>query len=148
MSSKPVYDRLVFYAGDSIFSEGDEGNWAYLVQSGSVEIYKLAPDGSERILALLGPGRLFGEMALIDDQPRMAGARAKGETTLVLIDRDHLLKTVRNSPPLVRELLQNFSNNLRSITRRHLEQSQADKDAAKDGPCKPEPRPYVGERLS
>ena len=37
MNGKPVYDRLVFYAGDKVFAEGDEGNWAYLVQSGKIE---------------------------------------------------------------------------------------------------------------
>lgn len=139
MSTRIVYDRLVFYAGDLIFAEGDTGNWAYLIQAGRIEILKRDPTGGERSLAVLGPGRLFGEMALIDEQPRMASARALTNCTLVLIDRDTMLDKVRKSPPLVRELLQNFSINLRALTRRHMEEK-----ATVDGG----PRPYVGERVS
>ena len=141
MAAKVIYDRLVFHEGDEIFAEGEVGNWAYLIQSGKIEISKKGPDGIERMLAMLGPGRLFGEMALIDDQPRMATARATCETTLVLIDRDVVLGKIRNSPPLVRELLQNLSINLRSQTRRQMNDSKAD-------PAKQEARPYLGNRQS
>ena len=120
MSGKVVYDRLVLYPGDEIFAEGDRGNWAYLIQSGKIAIVKLRPDGSEVVLATLGPGRLFGEMALIDDQPRMATARALIETQLILIDRLTFNQKLAKTDPLMRELLQNFANNLRAITNRRL----------------------------
>ncbi len=76
MVEKPVYDRLVFYAGDVIFKEGEDGNWAYLIQSGKIEIFCESAHGGFDQLGILGPGRLFGEMALIDNVPRMATARA------------------------------------------------------------------------
>jgi len=120
MSGKVVYDRLVLYPGDEVFAEGDKGNWAYLVQSGKVAIVKQRPDGTEVCLATLGPGRLFGEMALIDDQPRMATARAVVESQLILIDRFTFNQKLSKCDPLMRELLQNFANNLRSITTRRL----------------------------
>ena len=120
MTAKVVYDRLVLFAGDEIFAEGDVGNWAYLVQSGKVAILKTRADGQEEVLAVLGAGRLFGEMALIDNQPRMATARAVAETTLVLIDRYTFTTKMAKSDPLIRQLLQNFTHNLRTITRRHL----------------------------
>jgi CRP-like cAMP-binding protein len=123
MPSNQIYDRLVFYEGDDIFSEGENGAWAFLVQSGKVGIVKRRLDGGEVTLAVLGPGRLFGEMALIDDQPRMATARALAKTTLILIDRDVITSKLEKCPPLIRELLQNLTNNLRSITLRHIETS-------------------------
>lgn len=114
MAGKIVYDRLVFYPGDEIFTEGEEGNWAYLVQSGKIEIVKHKPDGSTIRLALLGPGKVFGEMALIENQPRMATARAILESVVILISAEVIQEKVSKTDPLVRALLQNFSDNLRS----------------------------------
>lgn len=120
MAGKPVHDRLVFYPGDIVFCEGEEGNWAYLIQSGKIEIFNVRPDGSECSLAVIGPGRLFGEMALIDAAPRMASARAVEVTTLVLVNNKVLTQSLEKASPLVRELLKNLSNNLRALTRKHL----------------------------
>jgi len=114
MAGKIVYDRLVFYPGDEIFTEGEEGNWAYLVQSGQIEIIKHKADGSAVRLALLGPGKVFGEMALIENQPRMATARAILESVVILISSEMIQERVSKTDPLVRALLQNFSDNLRS----------------------------------
>jgi CRP-like cAMP-binding protein len=139
--SKPIYDRLVFYEGDDICLEGEPGVWAFLIQTGKVGIIKRRVDGTEVMLAVLGPGRLFGEMALIDDLPRMATARALAKTTVILIDREIVLSKINKSPPLVRELLQNLTSNLRSMTRRHVELGG---NSAEE----PEPRPYVGPRLT
>ena len=130
MAGKVVYDRLVLFPGDEVFSEGDRGNWAYLIQSGKIAIVKRKPDGGEVVLAVLGPGRLFGEMALIDDQPRMATARSLTESQLILIDRYTFNTKVKKCDPLVRELLQNFTNNLRSITQRKLTETFPDEAAA------------------
>ncbi|OIR09148.1 cAMP receptor protein [mine drainage metagenome] len=120
MAGKVVYDRLVLFPGDEVFAEGDRGNWAYLVQAGQVAIVKRTPAGEEVVLGVLGPGRLFGEMALIDDQPRMATARALTSCQLILIDRYTFNSKLQKSDPLVRELLQNLTNNLRAITSRTL----------------------------
>jgi CRP-like cAMP-binding protein len=79
-------------------------------------------------------------MALIDDLPRSATARALTKATLILIDRELVLEKIAKSPPLVRELLQNLSSNLRSLNRRHMEAAGTGKDD--------DPRPYLGSRLS
>jgi len=139
MQGKPVHSRLVFYPGDLVFSEGDEAGWAYLVQSGKIEIFTIKPDGKEYTLAMLGPGRLFGEMALIDELPRMASARAIEMTTLVLISNEILSKSLENAPPLVLELIHNISNNLRSLTRTHLVNAGIENEG---------PRPYIGKVIS
>ncbi len=125
MSGK-VYDRLVFYAGDEVFAEGEEANWAYLIQKGEVEIVKDRPDGKTERLAVLGPGRLFGEMALIDDHPRMASARAVTDCVLVLINTEMLSGKISKCDPLLRELIHNFTINLREMGRLHVAHKAAE----------------------
>lgn len=113
VQKKIVYDRLVFYPGDEIFAEGDEPNWAYLIQSGEIEIVKKTARGEEVRLSVLEAGRLFGEMALLEERPRMASARALSKTVCVLISAKVLQDRVEQSDPLVRALLMNLSDKLR-----------------------------------
>jgi CRP-like cAMP-binding protein len=141
MNEKRVHDRLVFYPGDLVFAEGEEGNFAYLVQAGKIEIFKHRTDGTEHSLAMLGAGRLFGEMALIDSAPRMASARAAEQTTLVLVSNELLQKSLQKSHPLVAELIRNMANNLRAITREHIEKSASASATAEES------RPYIGKVL-
>ena len=120
MVAKIVYDRIVFYPGDQIFAEGDEGNWAYLIQSGQIEIVKQTPDGSAMRVALLKAGQMFGEMALLEELPRMASARAISESVVVLISAETMLDRIGKSDPLIRAMLNNMSKNLRSTVNRKV----------------------------
>ena len=70
-----------FTDGEYIFREGESAAYAYVVKSGTVEITKHSADG-EQVLAELVAPTLFGEMALIDGNPRSAGARAKDNTVV------------------------------------------------------------------
>ena len=78
-----------YQINDLIFPENEIGNEAFIVKSGSVEIFKtLYKDGKkvrETVLGTLGEGSLFGEMALIEDEKRMAGARAVGGPVFVYV---------------------------------------------------------------
>lgn len=107
-----VLERKVFYAGQKIFSEGDRGDRAYLIQSGSVDIIK-----NEMPLATLNAGELFGEMALIDDKPRMATAMAQTDVTVVIISRDSFNEKLSKADPFIRGLLNIFVRNIRNLTR-------------------------------
>ncbi len=107
-----VLERKVFYAGQKIFAEGEEGDRAYLIQDGTVEIVK-----NGMPLATLGRGELFGEMALVDDQPRMAAARAVTDTSVVIISRDTFREKLAKSDPFIRGLLNIFVRNIRNLTR-------------------------------
>lgn len=91
-------------AGEVLFCEGDQGREAYLIESGAIEIFLDRPDGS-RVLARLGPDELFGEMALVGDQTRTAGARAVAPTVLTLITHETLADHLERASPLVRHLL-------------------------------------------
>jgi len=82
MAADSVLQRQTFKSGDQIFKEGDEGNMAYVVQEGEVEVVKII-DGHEKVLGTVGKGGIYGEMALIDSKPRMAAARAAGGVTIM-----------------------------------------------------------------
>ncbi|MBI5165633.1 MAG: cyclic nucleotide-binding domain-containing protein [Magnetospirillum sp.] len=107
-----VLERKVFYAGQKIFNEGDSGDRAYLIQDGTVEIIK-----GGITLATLGRGELFGEMALVDDQPRMASARAVTDLSVVIVSRDTFREKLSKADPFIRGLLNIFVRNIRNLTR-------------------------------
>jgi len=96
-------------AGEVIFHEGEQGDEMFVILSGTVLINKLIPGAGDEALTFLGRGDYFGEMALIDHQPRSAGARAHdGGVTVLAIPRDvvaGLLNIERiSSLPLLRLL--------------------------------------------
>jgi CRP/FNR family cyclic AMP-dependent transcriptional regulator len=116
MSTAKFLERKVFYPGQKIFSEGEDGTRAYVVERGLVEIAKEGPDGEERVLGTVAQGGIFGEMALIDNQPRMASARAVQETTCIFISRQTFDEKMRKADPFIRGLLQIFVRNIRNMT--------------------------------
>jgi uncharacterized protein (TIGR02266 family) len=75
--------------GQIIFREGSSGDWVYVILSGSVEISKMV-GGEKYIVEMLGTGEVFGELGFIGGIKRTATARAIGETTLGIIDREFL----------------------------------------------------------
>jgi EAL domain-containing protein (putative c-di-GMP-specific phosphodiesterase class I) len=97
-------NRQVFEAGATIFNEGDEGNCAYLIESGRVEIIATI-NGVPQQVNVLGSNELFGEVALIDHQPRTATARAQEKVILILIQRVMVNELLEKTDPIVRHLL-------------------------------------------
>jgi CRP/FNR family cyclic AMP-dependent transcriptional regulator len=112
MQQGKILERKVFYAGQKIFKEGDRGDRAYLIQDGTVEIVK-----NGMPLATLSKGELFGEMALVDDQPRMASANAVTDVSVVVISRDVFREKLAKADPFIRGLLSIFVRNIRNLTR-------------------------------
>lgn len=96
--------RRILRSGELLFHESDPGHSAYLIESGQVRIY-VGEGAAAMTLAELGPGDLVGEMAMIDDAPRTASAVAIEETTLLVIDREHLADRIVQTDPVVRALL-------------------------------------------
>lgn len=97
-------DREVFAAGEQIFKVGDAGDCAYLIEKGSVEIFAM-DQGVERLVSLMGKDEMFGEIALIDHQPRTATVRAAEKTVLVPIRRKLVDGLLEKSDPILRHLL-------------------------------------------
>jgi diguanylate cyclase len=91
-------------AGTLLFSEGDPPGSAYLIESGRVEIS--TGSGERRlVLSYLEAGALLGEMAVIDDAPRSATARAMTDCTLIEIRRDQIVERLGEADPIIRVLL-------------------------------------------
>lgn len=115
-----VLERRVIYPGERVFREGEEGNCAYVVEDGVVEIYKQV-DGKDVVIGTVTKGGILGEMALIDNQPRMAGARVVKMATLVTVPRATFQEKLAKADPFIRGLLGIFVKNIRAITARKLE---------------------------
>ena len=99
--------------GDVLFREGEVGDFAYQIVSGEIEICKF--NGDEYItLSKLKKGSLFGEMALIDKQPRSAMARATKESVVREIDQNAFLTYLKNSPQTAFGMMQQLSSYARS----------------------------------
>ncbi|MBW3671759.1 MAG: cyclic nucleotide-binding domain-containing protein [Acidobacteria bacterium] len=88
-----------FHSGSMIFREGDAGDKLYIILDGRVRISKFIPGVGEEALAVLGRGDFFGEMALIDEQPRSADAKAhETPATVLSIDRGTLNEILSMDP--------------------------------------------------
>ncbi len=94
-----------FEAGEVIFRRGQRGRYAYMIESGSVEI-STERGGRKVVVAELGQGELFGELALIHEQERTATATAAEACTLIVIGAQKLEETLREASPLARKLLE------------------------------------------
>jgi CRP-like cAMP-binding protein len=110
------FTRRQFRAQERIFEQGDAGEHAFVVDGGLVEIAQVC-GGRSRVLGRIGPGGIFGEMALIDDAPRMARATAVENTVCLLIARDRFRAKIDAADPLIQALLRIFVQNIRSLTR-------------------------------
>ncbi len=88
-------------AGATLFEEGDEGDSAYLVVSGEVEVVKTTED-QQVVLAVHGPGAVIGEMALLREAPRSATVRARQDAALIAIPKDTLDELLETSPGAAR----------------------------------------------
>ena len=97
-----------------IFREGEPGEAAYLVETGSVGIFKTV-EGEEIQLATMKEGELFGEMAIIDGSSRMAHAVALEDSVIVAIPRAGLEALLNKQAPMVKTLIQILVDNLRNV---------------------------------
>jgi HlyD family secretion protein len=102
-----------FTNGEYIFREGESAAYAYVIKSGTVEITKHSTVG-EQVLAELAAPTIFGEMALIDGNPRSAGARANADTVVTEVTAEAFVKYLKQNPNAGIQIMKNISNNLRT----------------------------------
>ena len=114
-----ILQRQIYDPGDQIFKEGDEGRLAYVIEEGEVELFKTVDD-HEQVLGTVGKDGIFGEMALIDNQPRMANARAIKSTTIICVTRQMFDEKVNKADPFIRGLLKILADNNRDMTSKWL----------------------------
>jgi signal transduction histidine kinase len=111
-----------FSAGQEIFKEGDDGDGVYVVQDGLVEISGLVDHKVRLAFSQVGPGDIFGEMAVLENKPRSACAVAKEAATVHFIPRAEMLALVERSPALALALLREISHRLREFNRQYLQE--------------------------
>ena len=106
-------DERTLTGGEYLFREGESADYGYVVKTGQIEIVKSGIDG-EIILTELGPGSLFGEMALIDGSPRSAGARASVDSSVTEVRSDTFNQYIRNNPDAAVRVMKTLAGQLRS----------------------------------
>ncbi len=99
--------------GGVLFREGDLPTTAFILEEGQVEI-RATQRGRPVVLAVLGPGAILGEMAVIDDAPRTATATALSDCRLIALDRAQIAERIASSDPIIRALLQGTLQRYRS----------------------------------
>jgi CRP/FNR family cyclic AMP-dependent transcriptional regulator len=115
-----AFEQLCRYAknatlkrGATIYSKGDPGNSLYVVISGTAKMSISSPDGRSAILNLIGPGEIFGEIALLDGRERTADATANTNCEVFIIDRREFLPFVRSQPALAMKFIELLCARLR-----------------------------------
>ncbi|WP_346899900.1 Crp/Fnr family transcriptional regulator [uncultured Roseibium sp.] len=100
-------------AGTILFENGDPGNGCYAVLEGSLKVSILSVDGDEQLLAVLGPGDLVGELALLDGRPRSATVSALKAANLAFIDKAAFERFADANPAVYRHMLSIVGGRLR-----------------------------------
>jgi CRP/FNR family transcriptional regulator, cyclic AMP receptor protein len=109
--AKPVH----LDPGQTLFLAGDPGDGCYRVDEGLVKVYAISPSGGERILAILGPGMLVGELAMLDGAARSASASAIHESKLSFVSRAAFDAIASARPEIYRYITAVLTRRLRDI---------------------------------
>jgi CRP-like cAMP-binding protein len=111
-----IADLLIerkFPKGATIFEEGVLGDYMYLIGKGQVKVTKMSEDGREKILEILSDGDFFGEMSLLDREPRSASIKTTTPTVLLALSRTDFLGLLARSPDISMGLICELSRRLR-----------------------------------
>lgn len=108
-------DMLHYRSGERLFEQGEEGDAAYIVLHGSVEVMVNPGDG-ERAVATIGPGEIFGELAVICDQPRSSAIVAREALGVLRLNRETVLNMLREFPDISLQMLRILGRRLERTT--------------------------------
>lgn len=101
--------------GQTVFSEGDDGNGLYIIQSGRIKIFKLSLEGKEQILHVLGAGEPFGEVALFTGQSFPAYAMALEKSRIFFFPREAFFNLIQLEPAVSMNMLAVLSMRLKKF---------------------------------
>jgi CRP-like cAMP-binding protein len=99
--------------GEQLFDEGDRGDRLYVIVEGKIKLGRTSGDGRENLLAILGPGEMFGELSLFDPGPRTAAATSVSDSRLVGLGHDALQPWLLRHPEVAQQLLKALALRLR-----------------------------------
>ncbi len=112
------FPRKTFDAGETIIREGEQGNAAYIIVAGQCDIQKELPSGTETLMSI-GPGAVFGEMAIMTEGPRTATVVATEPTTVLVLTPAILELEIEALKPWVATLLKSLAARFRDIDTKH-----------------------------
>lgn len=99
--------------GQTLFEEGEPGDRLYVILDGKVKLGHSSPDGRESLLAVLGPGEMFGELSLFDPGKRAATATALTDASVLELSNEQLMPWLAGRPEVAAALLQALARRLR-----------------------------------
>ncbi len=118
----PYFEMIRYHAGDTIFYEGDAGNFIGIVISGKLEVRKQTEfKGRQIILALLGQGSFVGELSFIDEQPRSATVIASEDSELIILRREALDSLMEIYPVIEIKILKGLNRILAKRLRKAVD---------------------------
>lgn len=103
--------------GEVICRQGEVGDRMYVIQTGEVVVSR-EQDGAEEIVGVLGPGEIFGEMSIVEREPRSATVRARGAVRVLTLDKRAFLRQVHEDPSFAYRILQQMSRRTRRLDAR------------------------------
>ncbi|MBT6094913.1 MAG: cyclic nucleotide-binding domain-containing protein [Rhodospirillaceae bacterium] len=127
LSAERGIKKKFFRAGDFVFNEGEPGDMAFIIETGTVGIFKTL-EGQEVQLATMVGGELFGEMSILDGSPRMANARAMEDAVVITLPRDILETKLGKAEPFLKSLVQILVDNLRNVHRVYMHRPRSVQD--------------------
>jgi CRP-like cAMP-binding protein len=129
--------------GEYVFREGDLGTEMYIVQDGRIEILKALKGEEERQVAVLEKGDFFGEMSILEELPRTAGARALIDSKLLQINGSTFDQMLRTNPEIAVRMMRKLSRRLRETD--ELLRAAAGNVSGDGAPEMPSPNVAAGE---
>ena len=108
--------RRTYRRGEVIFHQGDVGNSLHVLVSGVVKVVNDAESGAEAVLFILGPGDTFGELSLLDGEPRSASVEAMEPVETVMLDRGVFLQYLAEHPEMLMPVTAALCGVIRRLT--------------------------------
>jgi len=108
------FSRQAYQKGEKLVEAGGPGGSVFIIETGQVRISLPGSDGREVTLAHLGPGDCFGEMSMLDGEPRSAAVTAVDETAVLIGTRDDFMRSIEANPRIAMNLLVMMSTRLRA----------------------------------
>ena len=143
MAEQPSSDLLRVEAGKVVFREGDPGDTVYVVLEGKVD---LRVNG--RLVETVGPGGILGEMALIEQAPRVAGATARTACDLQPISEERFMSMIQQTPHFALQVMKVIASRLRRMNARLMQKKAPAKRRAKRAARPRISRPKAARRRS
>jgi CRP/FNR family transcriptional regulator, cyclic AMP receptor protein len=107
-----IMEEVELVAGETLFQEGDPGDCLYIVVEGELRVYSQG-----HTLVLLGPGKIVGELALLDPEPRSAAVAASRDTLLFRIDKEPFDEVMADRPEIALGIIRSLARRIRQLGR-------------------------------